>query len=79
MLLGVRTYLKLAARLGFEPRYTPPEGVVLPLDDLAIEPKRIRRAPGGAPLSYTNRGDTQTVSSAYSSAKTSHASSPVSR
>ena len=24
------------ARLGFEPRYTPPEGVVLPLDDLAI-------------------------------------------
>ena len=24
-----------AARLGFEPRYTAPEAVVLPLDDLA--------------------------------------------
>ena len=26
----------LAAGLGFEPRYTPPEGVVLPLDDPAM-------------------------------------------
>lgn len=31
-----RTPLKLAAGLGFEPRYTPPEGVVLPLDDPAM-------------------------------------------
>ena len=37
-LFGVRTYLKLAAGLGLEPRYTPPEGVVLPLDDPAIFP-----------------------------------------
>ncbi len=30
-------FLKLSvARLGFEPRYTVPETVVLPLDDLAI-------------------------------------------
>ena len=26
----------LAAELGFEPRYHPPEGCVLPLDDSAI-------------------------------------------
>ena len=26
----------IAARLGFEPKYTAPEAVVLPLDDLAI-------------------------------------------
>ncbi len=36
MHLGVRTYFKLAARLGFEPRYPAPEAGVLPLDDLAI-------------------------------------------
>ncbi len=39
MLLGVRTYLKLAAGLGFEPRYTAPEAVVLPLDDPAKSQK----------------------------------------
>ena len=27
---------KLAARLGFEPRYIAPEATVLPLDDLAM-------------------------------------------
>ena len=31
-----RAVLKVAARLGLEPRYTAPEAVVLPLDDLAI-------------------------------------------
>ena len=31
-----RSLRSLAARLGFEPRYSPPEGEVLPLDDLAI-------------------------------------------
>ncbi len=31
------------ARLGFEPRYTPPEGAVLPLDDLAIDLKNTRK------------------------------------
>ncbi|KKR42993.1 MAG: hypothetical protein UT78_C0010G0001, partial [Candidatus Nomurabacteria bacterium GW2011_GWF2_40_12] len=31
-----RRFYFLAARLGFEPRYTVPETVVLPLDDLAI-------------------------------------------
>ena len=36
MVLGLRTYLKLAAGLGFEPRYSPPEGEVLPLDDPAL-------------------------------------------
>ena len=36
MLLGVRTYLKLAAGLGLEPRYSAPEADVLPLDDPAI-------------------------------------------
>ena len=36
MVLGVRTYLKLVAGLGFEPRYSPPEGEVLPLDDPAL-------------------------------------------
>jgi hypothetical protein len=35
MLLGVRTYLKLAAGLGLEPRYSAPEADVLPLDDPA--------------------------------------------
>ena len=35
MFLGLRTYLKLAAGLGLEPRYSPPEGDVLPLDDPA--------------------------------------------
>ncbi len=35
-LLRVRTYLKLAARLGFEPRFTASKAAVLPLDDLAI-------------------------------------------
>lgn len=35
MLLGLRTYLKVAAGPGFEPRYSPPEGDVLPLDDPA--------------------------------------------
>lgn len=26
----------VVGRLGFEPRYTPPEGAVLPLDDLPL-------------------------------------------
>ena len=30
------TYLEVAAGPGFEPRYTAPEAVVLPLDDPAI-------------------------------------------
>ena len=33
---GYTTLPNFAARLGFEPRYTAPEAVVLPLDDLAI-------------------------------------------
>ncbi len=31
-----------AARLGFEPRYTAPEAVVLPLDDLAALPAKLK-------------------------------------
>jgi hypothetical protein len=38
MLLGLRTCLKLAAGLGLEPRYSPPKGDVLPLDDPARSP-----------------------------------------
>jgi hypothetical protein len=37
MLFGIRTYLKLAAGLGLEPRYTAPKAVVLPLDDPAMD------------------------------------------
>lgn len=37
MFLGVRTYLKLAAGLGIEPRLTDPKSAVLPLDDPAKE------------------------------------------
>ena len=33
MLLGLRTYLKLAGELGLGPRLTGPKPVVLPLDD----------------------------------------------
>lgn len=29
-------HVSMAPRLGFEPRYTAPEAVVLPLDDLGI-------------------------------------------
>lgn len=36
MLLGVRTYLKLAAGQGLEPQLTAPEAAVLPLDEPAI-------------------------------------------
>ncbi len=36
MFLGVRTYLKLAAGLGIEPRFTASKAAVLPLDDPAI-------------------------------------------
>ncbi len=32
---SINTVDNLAARLGFEPRYTAPEAAVLPLDDLA--------------------------------------------
>lgn len=32
----IQNSLKLAARLGLEPRYHAPEACVLPLDDLAI-------------------------------------------
>lgn len=35
--------MHIAGRLGLEPRYTPPEGVVLPLDDLpAISTKDVK-------------------------------------
>lgn len=46
--LSARTYHDLAARLGFEPRYTAPEAVVLPLDDLAMR----HCAPQGAVAYY---------------------------
>lgn len=36
MFFGLRTYLKLAARLGIEPRLEASKAPVLPLDDLAI-------------------------------------------
>jgi hypothetical protein len=42
MLLGVRTYLKLAADQGLEPQYSPPEGDVLPLDESAIRVENTR-------------------------------------
>lgn len=32
----MQVFLRVAAGLGFEPRYTDPESVVLPLDDPAI-------------------------------------------
>lgn len=36
MLFGLRTYLKVAAGLGLEPRYSGPKPDVLPLDDPAM-------------------------------------------
>ena len=37
--LGIEPgFSSLVARLGLEPRYSPPEGDVLPLDDLAMLP-----------------------------------------
>ena len=36
MLLGVETYLNLAAGFGLEPKYSAPEADVLPLDDPAM-------------------------------------------
>lgn len=61
-----RKYLQyfLAARLGLEPRYTPPEGAVLPLDDLAISYRIPEKSPFYK-IRKPERADTLTVSALY--------------